>query len=142
MHQMFDQESDTLKSKTIAHEIGHVYGLHHVNQPNQIMYSSASESKYVTSYDTAGMDVMTHSHMHTGTYSTTLEQHSAYTHKSRCDTCHAYHFANCSYTDYHSGMRHYLVVNCSCGNQHTESWSCSGNPCMLPFLNSANHETE
>ena len=138
----FDINTEDIKIRTIAHEIGHVYGLDHVNYNNQIMYGSSSSSKNVTSYDIAGMDVMTHSHMHTGPYSTTLEQHSAYTHKARCTTCHAYHFANCSYTDYHSGMKHYLLVDCSCGNQHTESWACTGNPCVLPFINSTNHEIE
>lgn len=129
----FDGNTDAGKYRTIAHEIGHAYGLGHVNYSSQIMYHTYSESKNVTSYDKAGMNVMTHAHTHTGSYSTTLEQYSTYSHKVRCSTCKAYSLDNCSSTNYHSGSTHYFVFNCSCGNHNTQSWACSGNPCIMPF---------
>ena len=129
----FNGNTTNGKNRTIAHEIGHVYGLGHVSFSSQIMYHTYSETKNVTSYDKAGMNVMTHTHTHTGSYSITLEQYSTFTHKVRCNTCKAYYLSNCSYTDYHSGTKHYLVINCSCGNHTTQSWTCNGNPCILPF---------
>ena len=138
----FDVNSDPGKYRTIAHEIGHVYGLGHVSYNSQIMYHTYNESKSVTSYDIAGMNVMTHTHTHIGSYSITLEQYSTYTHKVRCATCKAYYLSNCSYTDYHSGSRHYLVINCNCGNNTTQSWICSGNPCVMPFSYEPPQETQ
>ncbi len=138
----FDGNSDVGKCRTIAHELGHAYGLGHVSYSSQIMYHTYTETINVTSYDRAGMNVMTHTHTHSGTYSKILEQYSTYTHKVRCNTCKAYYLSNCSYTDYHSGTKHYLVINCSCGNHTTQSWQCSGNPCVLPFSYTPPHETE
>lgn len=35
--------------------------------------------------------------------------------------------------DWHSGSNHYLVRPCSmCSYSTTESWTCSGNPCITP----------
>lgn len=129
----FDDNTNAGKYRTIAHEFGHVYGLGHVDYSSQIMYHTYSETKSVTSYDIAGMDVMTHTHVHTGTYSTTIEQHSTYRHKVRCNSCKAYKLTDCLYHDYHSGTKHYLKILCICGNNTTQSWDCSGNPCILPF---------
>ena len=130
----FDGNADAGKYRTIAHEIGHVYGLSHFNNPNQIMYESYSVTKNVTNNDKRGMNVMTHTHTHSGTYSTTLEQYSSYSHKVRCSICLSYHLATCTSTNYHHGRRHYLDVNCACGNTTSTSWVCSGNPCTFPFV--------
>lgn len=129
----FDGNTDAGKKNTIAHEIGHAYGLGHVDYSNQIMYHTYSETKGITSYDVAGMQVMTHAHTHKGSYSKAFEQYSAYKHKVRCTTCKAYSIDTCTYSDYHSGAKHYLEVNCTCGNKRSESWNCSGSPCIMPF---------
>lgn len=129
----FDGNASAGKYRTIAHAIGHVYGLGHVEYSSQIMYPVYSASKSVTSYDKAGMNVMTHAHTHSGSYPTTLEECSVYAHKARCTTCRAYRLVNCSHTDYHSGSTHYLIVDCACGNEYTQSWACSGNPCIVLF---------
>lgn len=131
--QSFDSNSSQLKTRTIAHEIGHVYGLDHVNYSSQIMFVGGSETKSVTSYDIAGMNVMTHSHSHNGTYSTSKEQYTMYSHKVRCNTCKAYYTSLCSHTTYHAGTEHYYSANCSCGNTSLDSWNCSGPPCIMPF---------
>lgn len=140
--QNFDGNATEGKYRTIAHEIGHAYGLGHVGNSSQIMYGTYSTSKNVTSYDKAGMNVMTHAHTHNSTYSTTLEEYSIYKHKVRCSTCRAYRLANCTYEEYHSGSKHYLVVDCACGNENTQSWACSGNPCVMPFSIELPHELE
>lgn len=140
--QNFDDNSDTGKYRTIAHEIGHAYGLGHVDYSNQIMYHTYSENKNVTSYDQSGMDVMTHTHTHSGSYSTTFEEYSDYSHKVRCNTCRTYRLGTCSHTDYHSETTHYFVFNCSCGNDGTMSWECFGPPCVMPFSIKPSHELE
>lgn len=81
-------------------------------------------------------------HTHSGSYSTTVEKGSTYGHKVRCDTCKAYRTVTCSYTEYHSGSKHYLVIDCSFGNKRTQSWACSGNPCIMPFSILPPHELE
>lgn len=129
----FDDNSDAGKKRTLAHEIGHIYGLGHVNTSSQIMYHTYSASKNVTAKDKNGMNVMTHTHTHSGSYSKTYTT-SDYSHVSRCSTCLAgVTTSTCSYTSYHSGSRHYYTFNCVCENNATKSWACTGNPCVQPF---------
>lgn len=131
--ELFDDYSMTAQKKIIAHEIGHVYGLTHFNNRNHIMYQSYQVTIGVTDQDIAGMNVMTHEHIHSGSYSRTYESCSDHSHKVRCTTCLAYYIDTCQYTDYHSGSRHYFVFSCICGNNQTLSWACSWNPCVQPF---------
>lgn len=43
-------------------------------------------------------------------------------------------FEGHSYTDYHSGTKHYISVFCSkCYYSDTISYNCSGPPCILPY---------
>jgi len=128
----FDSNTTEEKNNTIAHEIGHVYGLAHVNNSSQIMYY-ACFPKSVTSYDLDGMNVMTHVHTHSGSYPISYEQYTNTSHKVRCNTCRAYAACTCNYTSYHSGQQHYFLFNCICGNNQILSWPCSGNPCVQPF---------
>lgn len=130
----FDGNVQAGKERTIAHEIGHVYGLHHFSNSSQIMYDTYSTTKSVTSYDISGMNVMTHTHTHDGTYSKTYEAYSNSEHKVRCSTCKSYKLGECTYTMYHSGTKHYLKYNCVCGNTYSTSWNCSGPPCITPYF--------
>lgn len=99
----FDGNSDEGKYRTIAHEIGHAYGLHHVSDSSKIMYGTYSASKNVTSTDRAGMRVMTHAHTHSSSYSKTYEQYTSTKHKVRCNSCKAYLLESCT-------------SDCVCGN--------------------------
>ena len=126
----FDPNTTAGKIRTIAHEIGHVYGLGHVSHTTQIMYGTYSASKNVTVYDRNGMNVMTHTDTHP---TRTLEQGVNFHHYTRCNTCKAALINLCSHEDYHIGTRHHFKANCSCGNTYQTSWSCSGNPHSFPY---------
>lgn len=89
-----DDKTDAGRYRTIAHEIGHVYGLHHVSNSSKIMYGTYNASKNVTSTDKAGMDVMTHSHTHSSSTSYTYNGYNGQQHKKRCSTCLAYSLEN------------------------------------------------
>lgn len=114
--------------RTFAHEIGHVYGLDHVNTSSQIMYGQASSTKSVTTADMRGMLLMTHQHLHDE--STNYDINSdTYTHNLRCRTCLAYETIECFTSEWHSGNRHYFVNNCECGNTGTVSVVCNAADC-------------
>ncbi len=128
----FDNNVPAGKNRTIAHELGHVYGLGHFTNSNQIMYPNYSVTKNVTTYDKMGMKVMVHEHTHSGSYPTSLEKTTGLNHRVRCNTCKSYRWQTCSHQEYHAGARHYYDIYCSCGNVQHLSWACSGNPCVFP----------
>lgn len=89
----FDGNSSEGKKRTLAHEIGHVYGLGDLDKyeyASQIMYGVYSESKNVTSNDKNGMSVVTESHTHSGFYPQIYEDYLPSYHKVRCATCRSY----------------------------------------------------
>lgn len=137
-----EDNTDEIRVRTIAHELGHVYGLDHVTNPQQLMYHTGSPTKNITNKDIAGIRVMTHEHTHDLGFNYSLEQEGSYTHLKRCTECYAYERENCSHTSYHSANKHYFIFNCNCGNNETLSWDCSGNPCIMPFSVTPEYEIE
>lgn len=162
-------KANTVKMKTIAHELGHVYGLGHVDNKYQIMYGVEFAFKEVKPADRVGMQVVSHIHSHTSDYSKTYEAINSTQHKAICSTCLMYKIENCSkffvnknstqhevkcsycslstlencsYTSIHSGNTHYAYFNCMCGNTEIMSWPCSGNPCIEPYSIQPEYETE
>ncbi|MBO7666672.1 MAG: matrixin family metalloprotease, partial [Clostridia bacterium] len=86
----FDLTSHTYdgKIRTIAHELGHVYGLGHVTFTSSIMYGVYSTTKDVTSQDIWGMKVVTHIHSHgVLVLGTTYEFIDATYHYITCNSC-------------------------------------------------------
>jgi hypothetical protein len=77
-------------NKVLAHEIGHIAGLDHVENASSIMNRYYSSSMGVRTQDRRGMEVCTHQHTHSGSYSKTYEPYSANGHKTRCTYCKAY----------------------------------------------------
>lgn len=90
VHHSIASLSSTGKSKVIAHEIGHIAGLDHVENASSIMNRYYSSSMGVRTQDRRGMEVCTHQHTHSGSYSKTYEPYSANGHKTRCTYCKAY----------------------------------------------------
>lgn len=134
IYPLFSFNSTTGRNRTLAHEIGHVYGLGHVTNTAQIMYTDYSDTKSVTAADQRGMKVMTHEHTHTGSYNSATAQHNDTSHKTRCTTCRAYSILTCTFTsNWHSGNLHYYQFNCACGNTSLISFPCTGGSCILPF---------
>lgn len=136
----FDSLPEDKKAVVLAHELGHFYGLAHVTSSREIMCDgSFNDSGGPTERDFAGMSVMTHNHTHNGSYGKTYKYFvtTPFTHRVTCTTCKAYHDELCSdhYTSrsYHSGDKHYWEQTCICGRVVTQSWYCSGNPCVEPF---------
>lgn len=87
--QNFNSSSKTTagKYRTIAHEIGHAYGLGHVPSSSNIMYSYYSATKNVTSQDIWGMKVVTHIHQHSSSTTGTYSEYSVDSHKVLCSSC-------------------------------------------------------
>lgn len=76
------------KSRTIAHEIGHIYGLadlYSSGSKENIMYGYASHTKTVTAMDKKGMSVVTNVHA-THSFSSWSFENTTY-HKRTCSVC-------------------------------------------------------
>lgn len=103
----FDSNSSAMKTRTIAHEIGHAYGLGHVSTSTDIMYGTASATKSVTSQAIWGIKVVTHVHTHSSTTTGTYEQYNSSYHYVTCSSClgiyqqaHTYSSGKCSKCGY------------------------------------------
>ena len=103
----FDSNSSAMKTRTIAHEIGHAYGLGHVSASTDIMYGTASATKSVTSQAIWGIKVVTHVHTHSSTTTGTYEQYNSSYHYVTCSSClgiyqqaHTYSSGKCSKCGY------------------------------------------
>lgn len=138
----FDDNPTDMKYRTIAHEIGHIYGLGHVADSSQIMQGGASSTKSVTANDLKGMSVMTHTHVHDGTETRIAEYYSTFRHKTRCQTCADYQLSTCTYISRHIGSTHTIRFMCICGNREVLEYPCTGDPCQMPFNVPINYETE
>ena len=126
----FEELPSASKIRTIAHEIGHVFGLHHVDNSRQLMYGYASTTKDVTWFERWGIYTLTHTHVHNDETTYAIEQHSVTQHRRRCETCYAFYLVDCTYTSqYHSGNYHYFQMACSCGNSGRKQILCSTLTC-------------
>lgn len=123
---------DGLGPTVIAHELGHVFGLAHVDVASKLMYYAANSAQSITNSDRLGMRTMTHAHTHGTSTSYTIEQYSVAQHKKRCVTCCAFYLISCTYAShYHSGNYHYFQMACSCGNSGLKQISCK--PLTCPY---------
>jgi len=94
---------NSFRKKVITHEIGHVYGLGDLGSdfPSHIMNNTANlRSANITSDDLNGMNVMTHTHVHSGSYPKKYENDASsdIRHKIRCTSCKAITYEECSFT--------------------------------------------
>ena len=85
------------KARTMAHEIGHVYGLNHVSNPDQIMYGYYDEEKDVESGDEWGMKVCTEEHINHSDY--TYLSYNDTQHMKICGACNGYYLEEHEWTD-------------------------------------------
>lgn len=113
----FDTNSDEGKARTIAHEIGHVYGLGHVNTTGDIMYDTYSETKAVTSASRNGMKVVTHVHTHSASTSGTYVATTQSQHGLLCSTCKGIYYSSHTLPSaYQYNTTSHWRVCSSCGN--------------------------
>lgn len=82
----FDKLSAQAKTKAIAYEIGHAFGLSDCDNPQSIMSNSYSASKTITTYDKTGMKVATGVHTN-HTFGSFSFENTSY-HKRSCSVCH------------------------------------------------------
>lgn len=90
----YDNKDSSLRTKALAHEIGHLYGLTHFSDTSKIMNPSLASTMSITTTDANGLNTCTHSHTHSDSTSYTYERYSNLRHKSRCSTCKAYKYEN------------------------------------------------
>ena len=87
------------RNRTIAHEIGHAYGLGDISQSSNIMYGSYSTLKQVTTQDIWGMKVVTHQHNHSSSTTGTYSQLNASYHNVVCSSCYGIYKQDHSYVN-------------------------------------------
>ncbi len=85
---VFDTLTDSKKVKTIAHEIGHAYGLGHAPSSSSIMYGYVADSMSITSQDVWGMKIVTHQHTHSASTTGTYKKLNPTYHYVTCDSCY------------------------------------------------------
>ncbi len=99
--------SNEQKNETLAHEIGHIYGLDHFDgDGGKYLMHSTSLDVSIKPKEIAGMNCMTHSHVHSYPSHYTLTYYSSINnnqHVSRCPTCYSYDYKynhNFTYSNY------------------------------------------
>lgn len=116
----FPNMTERSRIVTIAHEIGHTYGLGPVSAlgfyaDNSIMVDNAIyvNTMAVRSTDETGMSVVAHEHTHGPTLAVggTVTQYNVTKHKATCNTCLAYALESHSFT-YNPETGYYVCDIC------------------------------
>lgn len=88
----FDSLSlDEYKKETLAHEIGHVYGLGHYNNNTSYLMHATSLNVSLQSKEISGMKLCTHDHTHGSSTTYTYETYTNMQHIKRCTSCFGYY---------------------------------------------------